>query len=238
MKTIYMIGDSIMQTNMYDKYPQTGWGQVLPLFVKEDVKVINLAKNGTSTKSFIEQKRFDFIKENILENDLLIVGFAHNDEKIYDKDRYTDPNTSFKDNLRYFINIAKNKKANVILTTPIIRRNFINGILVDTHGEYVNSIIDVAKELNVTMVNLNKLTFDFYNLIGEEASKRYFMNFEKNMYDNYPNGSQDNSHQRYDGAFLISKLFVNQLYLEDKKEKDYFCSPSSPIICASDTYEK
>ena len=60
-----MIGDSIMQTNKYNTYPQTGWGQVLYLFANEDVKIINLAKNGTSTKSFIDQGRFEYVKNNI-----------------------------------------------------------------------------------------------------------------------------------------------------------------------------
>ena len=95
MRKIYMIGDSIMQTNLYDKYPQTGWGQMLSLFVCDDVEVVNLAKNGTSTKSFIEQKRFEMVENNIKNDDLLIIGFAHNDEKIQDENRYTNPKTKF-----------------------------------------------------------------------------------------------------------------------------------------------
>lgn len=238
MKKIYMIGDSIMQTNLYDKYPQTGWGQMLNLFVESHVKVINLAKNGTSTKSFIEQRRFKIVEKNIKDGDLLIIGFAHNDEKENDRNRYTNPKTTFKDNLKYFIDVALKNNANVILTTPVIRRNFINGILIETHGEYVNSIKEVAIEKNVTCVDLNRLTFNFIFSLGEENSKRYFMNFPSNKYSNYPNGSNDNSHLTSDGAFLISKLFVDELYEKKCDLKRYFNEPASPIICASDTYEK
>ena len=238
MRKIYMIGDSIMQTNLYDKYPQTGWGQMLSLFVCDDVEVVNLAKNGTSTKSFIQQKRFEMVENNIKNGDLLIIGFAHNDEKIQDENRYTNPKTKFKENLIYFIDVAKKNGASVILTTPVVRRNFIDGKLVETHGEYVSSIKEVSNEKDITCVDLNELTFNFFSNVGEECSKRYFMNFPANIYGNYPNGSNDNSHLRSDGAFLVSKLLVNDLYIKNNDLKDYFKEPASPIICASDTYEK
>ena len=186
----------------------------------------------------MKQGLFEIVENNIQKDDLLIIGFAHNDEKIQDENRYTNPKTTFKDNLIYFIDAATKNGANVILTTPVIRRNFIDGKLVETHGEYINSIKEVALEKNVTCVDLNNLTFDFFSNIGEVNSKRYFMNFDPNMYSNYPNGSSDNSHLRSDGAFLISKLFVDDLYMRNIDLKDYFNEPASPIICASDTYEK
>lgn len=52
MATIYWAGDSTVQFNNITTYPQTGMGQVLPLYLKPEVKVENHAKNGRSTKSF------------------------------------------------------------------------------------------------------------------------------------------------------------------------------------------
>ncbi len=235
---IYMIGDSIMQTNKFNTYPQTGWGQVLNLFAKDEYQVINLAKNGTSSKSFYDQGRFKYVEDHIKKGDLLIIGFGHNDEKSNDELRYTTPYDTFQKYLEYYINFAKSKKANVVLTTPVIRLKFDNNTLVNTHGEYVDAIKLCAKNNSITCVDLNKKTNDFYNSLGNEKSKDYFMNFKGGIYDNYPSGCEDNSHQRYDGAIKIAKFFVEELFKIDSEIKEYFNELPNPISCAEHTYEK
>ncbi len=238
-RKIYMIGDSIMQTNKADKYPQTGWGQVLDLFVDDnEVEIINLAKNGTSTKSFLEQGRFTFVEENIKENDVLLIGFAHNDEKINDPLRYTTPFDTFIKNLTYFIDVAKKVKAIPILLTPLIRRKYENGKIVDTHKEYVEAIIKCAKINEVDLIDINRLSTIFFESIKEEDSLRYFMNFEQGLYNNYPLGQKDDSHLRYDGAYLVASLFVQEVYKMNLGIKDLFLEVKAPTYCACDTLEK
>ena len=56
MNRIFWAADSTVQTNDYTTYPQTGIGQVFPLFVKPEYQVCNHAKNGRSTKSFMSQR--------------------------------------------------------------------------------------------------------------------------------------------------------------------------------------
>ena len=46
MNKIFWAADSTVQTNDYTTYPQTGIGQVFPLFVKPEYQVCNHAKNG------------------------------------------------------------------------------------------------------------------------------------------------------------------------------------------------
>ena len=55
MNTIFWAGDSTVQTNDYRTYPQNGIGQIFPIFVKEEYRVENHAKNGRSTKSKKEE---------------------------------------------------------------------------------------------------------------------------------------------------------------------------------------
>ena len=62
---IFTIGDSTMKYNNIYTYPQTGWGQVLHLFTKNEWLVEDHAENGRSTKSFIEEKRFDKVLEKM-----------------------------------------------------------------------------------------------------------------------------------------------------------------------------
>ncbi len=235
---IFMIGDSIMQTNYFDTFPQTGWGQMLNLFLKENVKVNNFAKNGTSSKSFLEQGLFKKVEKLLKKGDLLIIGFAHNDEKEYDKNRYTEPYTTFQENLKYFIDIAKCKNAEVILTTPVIRRKYQNGKLIDTHLNYVDAIKECAKKNQVSLIDLNKLTTEFFNNLDEESSKKYFMNFEKDKYENYILGRNDDSHLTYEGAYLICKLFVSEIYKKDLTIKKHFLEIKNITYCSNDIYEK
>ena len=58
MNKIYLLGDSTCQTNNEDTYPQTGWGQLLNLFVNENYEVVNLAKNGMSEDELLRAKNF------------------------------------------------------------------------------------------------------------------------------------------------------------------------------------
>ena len=55
MTRIYYAADSIVaQKNIYT-YPETGIGQMLPLYLKRTVRIQNHAENGRSTKSFIDE---------------------------------------------------------------------------------------------------------------------------------------------------------------------------------------
>ena len=81
MNRIFWAADSTVQTNDYTTYPQTGIGQVFPLFVKPEYQVSNHAKNGRSTKSFMDEGRLKAIEEKIGAGDFLFIQFGHNDEK-------------------------------------------------------------------------------------------------------------------------------------------------------------
>ena len=70
---IFWAADSTVQTNDITTYPQTGIGQVFPLYVREGVVVCNHAKNGRSTKSFMDEGRLAVIDSQIGEGDFLFI---------------------------------------------------------------------------------------------------------------------------------------------------------------------
>ena len=47
--------------------------------------------------------------------------------------------------------------------------------LIDTHGSYLDSPRNVAKELNVPFVDMNKITHELVEGMGPEESKKLFM---------------------------------------------------------------
>ena len=110
MPTVFYIGDSTVARNNIHSYPQTGMSQGLSLYLKESVALSSHAKNGRSTKSFLDEGRFVPVQEQMGEGDYLLIQFGHNDEKA-DEARHTEPFGSYQENLRFFIGEARKKGA-------------------------------------------------------------------------------------------------------------------------------
>ena len=200
MTKIYYIGDSTVAFNKIHTYPQTGMSQGLPLYLKEDVQVISLAKNGRSTKSFLDEGLFVPAQQGMGEGDFLFIQFGHNDEKD-DPARHTDPNGSFRDNLRYFIHEARERGAFPVLITPIARRLFDeNGVFrPGSHGPYPQATRQVGAEENVPVADLTDLTENYLAQLGDEASKPLFV---------WP---KDNTHLKAEGAVKMAGFLAAEL---------------------------
>ena len=122
--TVFMIGDSTMaDKNLTGGNPERGWGQMLPGFFTEDIRVDNHAVNGRSSKSFIDEGRWDKVLSLIKKGDYVFIQFGHNDEKP-DPKRHTDPGTTFDANLRRFVNETRAKGGIPVLFNSIVRRNY------------------------------------------------------------------------------------------------------------------
>lgn len=222
MMKIFMMGDSTMKYNNIFRYPQVGWGQVLHLFVKNEWLIEDHAENGRSTKSFIEEKRFDAILNKMQQGDFVICQFGHNDEKITDPTRYTEPYGSYQENLKYFAQEVTKLGGHIVFATSITRHKFENNKCVDTHQDYPKAMLDFAKKYGYTCIDLNKLTKEYYTKLGEEATKKFHMIFPPNVYSNYPEGKDDHSHLRMEGALLVAELFVRALAKTNDPLKDCF----------------
>ncbi len=135
---IYTIGDSTMADKIKpDENPERGWCQLLPQFLNENVEVKNHAVNGRSTRSFIDEKKWDAVYHQLKKGDYVFIQFGHNDQKKNDPERYTNPTTAYRNNLIKFIKETREKGAIPVLFTSIVRRNFNEeGTLVDTHYMY------------------------------------------------------------------------------------------------------
>ncbi len=209
MATVFYIGDSTVAFNKISTYPQQGMSNALPLFLREGITLSPHGHNGRSTKSFQVEGLWEPVKNAMRAGDFLLIQFGHNDEKP-DPARHTDPDTTFKDNLRLFINTARRAGAYPILHTPIARRLFDeNGIfLPGSHGEYPRAIREVGAELNVPVIDLTALTEAFLAEAGDEASKPLFV---------YP---VDNTHLKFDGAVAILRLWADAMRTLDSPYSD------------------
>lgn len=210
IERIITLGDSTMQFNNQSKYPQTGWPQALILFLN-GIKILNFARNGRSTKSFLDQGLFDEALNVICDTDLVLIEFGHNDLKQEDPLRYTTPYGTYQENLEYMVNKCREKGAEVILLTSITERKFNNGELLRTHKEYPNAMKSLASKLGIICIDLYERTREVVQCEGEELSKRFYMNFGPGLYQNHINGCNDDTHLRYEGAYMVANCFYKEM---------------------------
>lgn len=210
---IFWAADSTVQTNNITTYPQTGIGQVFSLYLKKDICVVNHAKNGRSTKSFIDEGRLEAIDKTIGEGDFLFIQFGHNDEKTEDPTRYTEPFSTYMENLEIYINVARKHGAYPVLITPLERRCFVDDkhLGMGAHSDYVAAMKQTAEKNNVPLIDLYSMSRAELKKVGELKSRNWYMYFDKDIYDNYPEGKQDNTHLRYEGAVMYAGLIAKGL---------------------------
>lgn len=208
--TLFLVGDSTMADQPEHKYPEHGWGQVLPELLAPGVKMQNHAMNGRSTKSFRAEGRWQVVIDQLQAGDLVVIGFGHNDQKSEDPTRYAEADTDYRANLTQYIAEARAQGAEVILVTSIRRRKFDEqGNLTETLGHYPRVAREVAAVASVPLVDLNQLTAELLARTGPEASKGLYMHAAPGQYANLPpEGKQDDTHLQVEGARQVAGLFV------------------------------
>lgn len=207
---IYTIGDSTMADKKPGVYPETGWCQVLEGYFNGSVTVENHAVNGRSSKSFIDQGRWEKVLEKLEEGDYVFIQFGHNDQKEYDTTRYTDPHGSYTQNLLTFIEESRAREAIPVLFTPIVRRKLdTSGQVIDTHGEYPEAVRSVALRKQVQLIDLEAMTKEWIESLGEIASKELFV--WTGPTEKYPEGRQDDTHLSEEGARKVAEMVVREL---------------------------
>ena len=231
--TVFMIGDSTMANkDTTGGKQERGWGMVLQQYFDNHVVVDNHAVNGRSTKSFINEGRWDKVLAKIKPGDYVFIQFGHNDEKPQ-PERHTDPGSTFDDNLRKFVNDTRSKGGIPVLFNAVVRRNFAlkvqkndddeklrnldaksgNNVLegdtlYDTHGDYRFSPANVAKEMGVVFIDANAITHELEQGLGREASKKLHMIFAPGEHPSLPNGRWDNTHYNIYGANQVAVLLI------------------------------
>lgn len=212
--TIYTIGDSTMADKIKpDENPEKGWGQVLPSFFDlTKITIDNRAVNGRSSKSFINEKRWEAVYNSLKPGDYVFIQFGHNDAKVADSIRYTNPHTSYRHNLIRFVTETREKGGIPILFSSIARRNFNEqGVLVGTHGDYPLETRLVAQEYHVPFIDLEYFSELLEQSYGPEKSKELHLYFKEGEHPYYHEGKSDDTHLSLKGATEIAKIVVREL---------------------------
>ena len=245
--TIFVIGDSTAANkDTTGGKVERGWGMMLQnCFDADYIVVDNHAVNGRSSKSFLDEGRWDKVLSKIRPGDYVIIQFGHNDEKAQ-LERHTDPGSTFDDNLARYVRETREHGGIPVLMNPVVRRNFLvkapviaddeqlrtstfsDGVkmvegdtLIDTHGLYRVAPRNVARLMNCHFIDANQITHDLEQGLGREASKKLHMWFRPGEEPSVPQGKQDNTHYNIYGAQVVADLLADALCEEIPLLKAY-----------------
>lgn len=207
---VWLIGDSTMATKSVRAYPETGWGMPFAHFFDSTVEVNNHAKNGRSTKSFIEEGLWKTVVDGLKAGDYVFIQFGHNDE-VPTKKTYATPE-QFVANLKSYVSETRAKKAIPVLLTPVARRRFDStGKLVSTHEEYSQLVRSVAREFNVPLIDLDIKSQDLLRQMGMEKSRLLYNHLQRGEHPNYPEGKADDTHFSELGARKMAQIVLQEI---------------------------
>ncbi len=172
VSTMVLVGDSTV-ANYDADHPCQGWGQALPHFLDDRIKVRNLARGGRSSKSFRAEGWW--AKAQQLPADYILIQFGHNDNPGKGPARETDPSPGgdFRENLRRYVEEARAMGAVPVLVSPPVRRVYDENGQISTAGAnaaYAEATRAVADELHCAFVDLHRLSITLFNRLGEASS--------------------------------------------------------------------
>lgn len=232
---LFTIGDSTMARKKAEVYPETGWCEALPPYLRRGVLLHNHAVNGRSTKSFLTEGRWQQVADSLKKGDFVFIQFGHNDQKIQDTTRYTDPRTTFRDNLGQFIRESRERGALPVLFTPIVRRKFDEaGRLTPTHGEYPEAVREVSAAWGVPLIDLEKLTARKVQKAGPKKSKQYYLWTAPDQ--KFPEGRKDDTHLNRKGAAMVASLAAKALKKQKVKVVNTGVCPDSRTVWRSPSW--
>lgn len=198
--TIWLGGDSTV-CNYYPLEPAnkgaiTGWGQVLPFYLTNDINIRNYATSGQTTQWFREDGAFDGIVEQIKPGEYFICQLGIND-------RNKILNSQFKANLEYFVDQIRSKGGIPILVIPQGRAD---GFSVDPQGNLTHGVSGwaslygtirlVAFEKDVLLIDNAALSSAYFVSIGEAETRKLYA---------------DNTHPNYYGALELARIITEDI---------------------------
>jgi lysophospholipase L1-like esterase len=160
---IVLVGDSTTAVN-------SGWGGAFcGTRVTSNVACVNLGRGGRSTKTYRSEGSWTLalgeMKGGPFAETYVLIQFGHNDA--YGRaERLTDLKTSFPENLKAYVAEARAAGAHPVLVTPLSRRQFKDGRLVDDLIPWAEAVRAVAAETGTPLVDLNARSAQAVQTLG------------------------------------------------------------------------
>lgn len=192
---IVLVGDSTVTED-------AGWGLGFRERVAGGAEVVNLAANGRSSKSFIDEGRW---KEALAkQGQYYLIQFGHNDEPGKGPARETDPGTTYRANLARFADEARALGATPVLVTSLVRRLYNeDGTIRSTQTPYVEAVRALAAEKQVPLVDLHAISRADAEHAGDEVWA--------DLSPRDAEGQVDRTHLNAKGSDVVARMVAGEL---------------------------
>jgi PelA/Pel-15E family pectate lyase len=179
-----------------------GWGRGFTARLTSHSTVANLARNGRSSRSFIDEGHW---RAALAQGaDVILIQFGHNDMPGKGPERETDPETTYRAFLARYIDDARAAEAVPVIITSLTRRNFTAaGEIASDLGPYVDAAKAVAAEKGVTLVDLHAASIALLNSLGPKSGEDFGLLKE--------DGTLDRTHLSKAGSTAFGAIVADEL---------------------------
>lgn len=148
---VILVGDSTMARG-------SGWGDAFCAAAAPDVACLNMAKGGRSSKSYRAEGSWAEVQKELArpgpwKTTWVLVQFGHNDQP-GKSERSSDFATEFSPNMAGYVADIRAAKARPILVTPLTRRQFRDGQLIDGLSAWSAAVRKVAAHTKTPLLDL------------------------------------------------------------------------------------
>lgn len=211
IKTLFLLGDSTVCDQPAE--PWNSWGQMLPRFFKPEIAVANHAQSGESLRSSYSALRLAKVLDVMKQGDFVMIQFGHNDQK--DKTPGAGAFTTYTELLKKYIDSIRAKGGKPILVTSMHRRTFPpDGTITNSLGDYPEAVRTVAKQFNLPLIDLHKMSKLLYEALGPKDSALAF---------------QDGTHHSNYGSYELARCIVQGIRENVPELAKYILDDVSPF---------
>jgi pectinesterase len=196
---IVLVGDSTVGES-------DGWGPGFRRFVSPEVEVVNLAKNGRSSKSYAAE---GWWKKALEEKPAyVLIQFGHNDMPGKGPERETDPETTYAANIARYVDEARAAGSKPVLVTSLTRRRFGKDDKINSDlFPYADVVKRLAAEKRVPLIDLHALSIALVDRMGRGASDE----LGKMKADGKGGQEMDYTHLGERGSLVFGRVVAEEL---------------------------
>ncbi len=211
--TLFILGDSTVQSYRASYAPQQGWGYYLADYFTDGINVDNRSMAGRSSKKAYDEGRWQGIVDSMKAGDYVMIQFAINDAGAANADRYapvcgnvnSPTEGSYEWYMTQFINDTLAKGATPILVTTVIGMKAYNsstGQFTNSYTDYCNACKNLSSKYSIPCIDLNTIMVNHYNSVGYNTALSYHLM-------GAVEGSTDGTHFCETGANVVAGLVAN-----------------------------
>jgi pectinesterase len=208
---IVLVGDSTVTEG-------SGWGLGFRQLVTTGAEVINVAANGRSSKSFIDEGRW--AEALAKKGQFYLIQFGHNDEPGKGPERETDPKTTYRENMARYVDETQATGARAVLITSLVRRIYNeDGTIRTTQTPYVEAVRALAAEKRVPLIDLHAITKADAEHAGDAVWADLSPRDDKDQVDR--------THLNSKGSDVVARMIVAELRKVVPQIATYLRAPQS-----------